>query len=139
MSRLLPANSPQRKRRVGDITTRYEAHIAPGFPVTLGGVAETLQVARDVDRTNWLTVARRYDKAVAEGFGDVPGLAFLQTTSNNRYTMTCNEALTIIEALTDWGIAAWDNWNRLKDAARDPAVTPTSEALEALDLEEGWP
>lgn len=107
--------------------------------MTLEGNAETLQVARDVDRTNWLVVARRYEKLVAQDLGDEFGLAFLQTTSNNRYLMTPNQALAIIEALTDWGLYAWFNWNRLKDAARDPAVTPDARALEALNLEEGWP
>ena len=139
MSRLVAANSPRRDRRVGDITRRYEAHIAPGFPVTLDGVAETLQVARDVDRTNWLTVYGICLEGIAAELGDVPDTIYLQTTSNRRYYMTFNEAAVIIRNLRQWGLDAWANWNRLKDAARDPAVTPTSEALEALDLEEGWP
>lgn len=139
MPRILPASSPLRARRLGDINTRYAAHIGPGYPVTLGGNAETLQVARDVDAINWLTVKSICDEGIAAELGDVPDLIFLQTTSNRRYTMSFNEALTIIKDLRAWGLASWANWNRLKDAARDPAVTPTAADLEALDLDEGWP
>ncbi len=64
---------------------------------------------------------------------------FLQTTSNAQYVMTFNEALAIIRDLRAWGLASWANWNRLKAAARDPAVTPYATDLEALNLEEGWP
>lgn len=139
MSRQLLATSPQRQRRIGDINRRYEAHVGAGFPVTLEGNAETLQVAREVDGINWLTVKGICEEGIAAGFGDEPGLMFLQTTSNRRYDMTFNEALAIIRDLRAWGLASWANWNRLKDAARDPAQTPNSEALEALNLDEGWP
>lgn len=139
MPRLLPASSPTRRFYLDKIAKRYAAHIDPGFPVTLEGNAETLQVARDVDAINWLTVKSICDEGVAEGNGDVPDLIFLQTTSNRRYTMSFNEALEIIRDLRTWGLLAWANWNRLKDAARDPAVTPTAADLEALNLDEGWP
>lgn len=139
MPRVLPASSPQRRGWVEKITRRYEAHINPGFPVTLEGNAETLQVARDVDRTNWLTVYGICLEGIAAELGDVPDLIFLQTTSNRRYDMTFNEAASIIRDLRAWNIASWANWNRLKDAARDPEQTPTAAALEALNLDEGWP
>lgn len=136
---MLSASSPQRARRIERINAEYERRQLIGFPVTLGGVEETLQVARDVDKTNWLTVYGICLEGAAIDLGDVPDLIFLQTTSNRKYYMSFNEAATIIRALRQWGLDAWANWNRLKDAARDPAQTPTSEALEALDLNEGWP
>jgi len=136
---LLPASSPLRTRRIQRINERYWAHVGAGYPVTLEGNAETLQIAREVDGINWLTVKGICEEGIAAGLGDEPGLMFLQTTANNRYYMTFNEALAIIRDLRSWGLASWSNWNRLKDAARDPAQTPTRKALEALDLEEGWP
>jgi hypothetical protein len=130
------ATPATRERTVSRINARYLAHLAVGYPVTLEGNAETLQVAREVDGINWLIVARRAEKAILAGLGDVPGLAFLQTTSNARYEMTCNEAVVLLDALEQWGIDAWDNWNRLKNLAR---AARFSADLEAIDLEEGWP
>jgi hypothetical protein len=68
--------------------------------------------------------------------GDEPGLIFLQTTSNARYVMTFNEALTIIRALRAWGLAAWANWNALKDLAR---AAENDTALRAIDVTAGYP
>lgn len=118
------------------INARYAAHVGPGFPVTLGGNAETLQTAREVDGINWLTVKGICEEGIAAGYGDEPGLVFLQTTSNQRYFMTFNEALAIIRDLRTWGLMSWANWNRLKDLVR----TATQRwQLDAIDLEEGWP
>jgi hypothetical protein len=134
--RELPATSPLRNRRVGQINARYLAHLAVGYPVTLEGNAETLQVAREVDGINWLTVKGICEEGILAGLGDEPGLMFLQATSNARYVMTFNEALAIIRDLRAWGLVAWANWNRLKDLARSARF---STDLEAIDLEEGWP
>jgi hypothetical protein len=135
----LPANSPTRERRIIDINARYAIHVGAGYPVTLEGNAETLQVAREVDGINWLTVKGICEEGIAAGYGDVPGLMFLQTTANRQYVMTLNEALAIIRDLRAWGLASWANWNRLKAAARDPEQTPTARDLEALNIDEGWP
>lgn len=124
------------ERKIGDINREYERRQLIGFPVTLEGKAETLQVARDVDRTNWLTVYGICLEGLAADLGDVPGLIFLQTTSNRRYVMSFNEALVIIRDLRAWGLAAWANWNALKDKARSVG---RREDLELIDLSEGWP
>ena len=123
-----------RPRKLLEINAAYEAFVAAGFPVTLGGNAETLQVARDVDRTNWLTVQGIALRQIAAGNGD--GETFVQATSNRRYVVTYTEQLAIIDALTAWGLAAWVNWNALKDAAR--AATTNAE-LQAIDPTEGYP
>lgn len=130
------ATPATRERKVGRINAVYERRQAVGYPVTLEGNSETLQVARERDGINWLTVKGIYEELVGAGLGDEPGLAFLQTTSNVRYYMTGNEALTIIRDLRAWGIASWANWNRLKDLARAARFAAD---LEAIDLEEGWP
>jgi hypothetical protein len=130
------ATPATRERTVSRINARYLAHLAVGFPVTLEGNAETLQVAREVDGINWLTVKGLCEEGILAGLGDEPGLMFLQATSNARYVMTFNEALAIIRDLRAWGLEAWANWNRLKDLAR---AARFSADLEAIDLEEGWP
>ncbi len=123
-------------RKLGEITAAYETFVAGGFPVTLEGNAETLQVSRDVDRTNWLTVYGICLEGIGVGAGDIPGLIFLQTTSNRRYFMSFNEALTIIRDLRAWGLAAWANWNALKDAAR---AAQGNDELRAIDPNAGYP
>lgn len=130
------ATPATRERKVLRINAVYERRQAHGFPVTLEGNAETLQVARERDGINWLTVKGICDEGIAQGQGDEPGLIFLQATSNNRYFMSFNEAASIIRDLRAWGIASWANWNRLKDLAR---AARFSAELEAIDPEEGWP
>jgi hypothetical protein len=56
-------------RKLLEINAAYEAFQAAGFPVTLEGNAETLQVARDVDRTNWLTVYGICLEGIGAGLG----------------------------------------------------------------------
>lgn len=125
------------KRRLGDVNAAYDDFLAVGFPVTLDGVAETLQVSRDVDRTNWLTLLGICDEAIAAGVGDLdidpPGI---RTTSNRNYIVTYSEAATMIRALRAWGLQAWANWGRLKDAVN---AAQSNAALAAVDMTEGWP
>lgn len=123
-------------RKLEEITAAYEQFLEDGFPVVLEGNAETLQVARDADRTNWLIVQSIALRQIAAGNGDEPGATFVQTTSNRRYAMTYAEQLAIIDALTAWGLAAWANWNALKTAAR---AAETNAALNAIDVTAGYP
>ena len=134
---MLKPNSPLIDRRILDIDARYTALLEIGFPVTLDGNAETLQVARDVDRTNWLTLLGICNEAIALGFGDLdidpPGI---RTTANNNYILTYDETATVIRNLRAWGLTAWANWGRMKDQAR---ACVHREDLDAIDLEAGWP
>lgn len=123
-------------RKLLEINAAYEAFLAAGYPVTLDGNAETLQVARDVDRTNWLTVYTICQEGIAAGAGDVPDLIAIQTTSNARYAMTFNEAIQIVRDLRQWSLEAWANWNVLKEAAR---TATTNDALHAIDPTAGYP
>jgi hypothetical protein len=135
--RSLSVGSPRRERRVLEIDAAYEARLSAGFPVTLEGNAETLQVARDIDRTNWLTLLGICDEAAGAGLGDFPIPApGLRCTSNLNYIVTFSEAAQIIRNLRAWAAAAQGNWWRLKDLARDAAHQAD---LDAIDLEEGWP
>lgn len=123
--------------KLAEIEAEYERRLAAGYPVTFEGNAETLQVARDVDRTNWLTMLGICDEARGAGFGSElmaePGF---QCTSNRRYRVTWDEAAGVIRALRQWNIDAWANWNRLKDLVRDAA---SRDEVYRIDLEEGWP
>ena len=103
-----------RRRKIAEITREYERRQEVGFPVTLDGNAETLQVSRDVDRTNWLTVYGLCLDGIGAGLGDAPDTIFIQTTSNARYYMTFNEAATKL-------FAKWKSANtpRLKAIAKD--------------------
>lgn len=120
-----------------EVNAAYDDFLAVGFPVTFEGVAETLQVARDVDRTNWLTLLGICDEAIALGAGDLdidpPGI---RTTSNRNYIVTYAEAATIIRALRAWGLQAWANWGRLKDLVREAESNRDLAAIER-ELAEG--
>lgn len=125
-----------RPRKLLEINAAYEAFVAAGFPVTLGGNAETLQVARDVDRTNWLVLQSRALRQIAAGNGDTPQTTFVQTTANRRYFMSYAEQLDLLDAMEAWSLAAWQNWNALKDAARAAA---SDDELRAIDVNAGYP
>ena len=127
------------ERRVMDIDARYAALLETGYPVVLGGVAETLQVARDVDRTNWLTLLGICNEAIAfapdmaDVMIDPPGI---RTTSNRNYLLTYGETAAMIRGLRAWGLMAWANWGRMKDEAR---AVVNRQDLDRIDLEAGWP
>lgn len=134
---MLSPASPLRDRMLERVNARYEAFLAVGFPITLQGNAETLQLGRDVDRTNWLTLLGICYEAIAAEFGDYPiPDPGIRTTSNTNYVVSFNEAAQIIRDLRTWGLAAWANWGRMKDEVR---TAPTRDALQSIDLEEGWP
>jgi len=119
-----------------EITAAYEAHLARGFPITMSGQDETLQVGRDVDRTNWLTFLGICDEAVAAGLGDQNAPFPVRCTSNTLYTVTYAEGAALVRDLRLWAASAQANWWALKDAA---SAADTAEALNAIDETQGWP
>lgn len=123
-------------RRIMEINAEYERRLNVGFPVTLGGVDETMQVARDVDWRNWLVFLGICDEAVSAGVGDQPAGLPIRTTSNRNYVVTYEEGAGIVRNLRTWGAQAQANWWALKDAAR---AAKTAQALNAIDITEGWP
>lgn len=125
-----------RERRVLRINARYEAFLAAGFPLA-DYPGETLQCRNELDRTNWLALKDICDEALAAELGDelipAPGI---RTTANTFIRPTYAATWAIMRDLRAWVLAAQANWWRLKDDAR---TLPTREAVEALDLEAGWP
>lgn len=126
-----------RARRLLEADAAYQAFLDSGFPVTFEGVGETLQVGRDSDKSNWLIFKGALDDAVAAGAPiDGPSPLPIRCTSNNSYQITLGGALQTISDMRAWGFAALANSWRLKDAIN---AAQTGEALNAVDLTEGWP
>jgi hypothetical protein len=136
MTKPLSPNSPWRDGKLDELDRIYAAHLDAGFPVTFEGVAETLQVSRDVDRTNWLSLLGMCDEAEKAGAGAQPIPLDIRCTSNRTYSLTYAAAGQTIRDLRAWCAVAMGNWWRLKDLIR---ACPTRDALNAIDLEEGWP
>lgn len=149
---MLNPSSPTRGRKVTvAITPAYEAFLAGGFPLA-DYPGETLQCRNELDRTNWMELRDLCRQAIiaeqdyyaennlpdpVDGWGagliTEPGI---RTTSNAYIRPSVAGTLTILAGISAWAFAAQANWWRLKDLARD--VT-TREALNAIDVSEGWP
>jgi len=126
-----------RQRRLEEADAAYQAHIDGGFPVTLSGIAETLQVGTVEQRSDWLIFKGAIDDAVGDGAQPADPVAVpIRTTSNNNYTVTFSEAQTMIANMRTWGFAARVNCWRLKDLI---SAATTGEQLNAVDLMQGWP
>lgn len=119
------------------VTARREAVFAGGFTPSQGTLAgHTLQVRDEADKINWLTSATSYSLAVVAGHGSVEGAIF-RTMDNDTVVLTYAEAVKVIaQDMAAWGqtIMQW-SW-ALKD--RIDAATDLA-ALEAIDIETGWP
>jgi len=119
------------------ITAKREEVFAAGFTPSIGQLAgHTLQVRNDQDKINWLTSAASYSAAVGTGHGAVPGATF-RTMANETVVVTFAEgAKVIVQDMAAWGQAimqrSWDLKDEI-DAASD------LDALEAIDIEVGWP
>lgn len=127
---------PYLARKLYDIDVAYQALLATGFPLTLDGIDETLQVARDVDRTNWLTFMGMCDEAVMAGAPDDLAAFPIRCTSNTNHAVTYAQGAQIVRDLRLWAGAAQANWWALKDAAR---AATTAQELRAVDPSQGWP
>ena len=128
-----------RAQKLAEEAKAFGDVMAQGFPVTLQGRAETLQVARDVDKINWSRLQYHCLRAQAAGAGGQPlsavGLLRLKTTSNAEYDLTVDETLAVLDQLERWTMAQmgkdWDVKRRL-----DAAFTP--EAVRAIDVAAEW-
>ena len=147
---MLSPSSPLRERTRERINARYEAFLAAGYPLA-DFAPETIQCRNELDRTNWIELRDMCRKAVADELAfyqamdlpipDVPGdyplpAPGIRCTSNNYIAPTVAQTLTILDLMRDWAKAAQENWWALKDAAQ---AAPTRDALQSIDLEEGWP
>lgn len=126
-----------RSRKRDEVNARYAVFLAGGMTVDFGQGPETLQCRNELDRTNWMELRDICREASAAGFGDAPiPEPGLRCTSNAFYRPTFDETLTLLAGLRQWALTGQANWWRLKDLVRD---CPTRDALNDIDLEEGWP
>ena len=123
-------------RRIMEIDAEYARRLAVGFPAILGGQPETLQVARDEDRTNWLTFKGLCDEGIASGLPDEEAPISIRTTANRNYAVTYSEGADLMRDMRTWAAAMMVNRWALKDAAH---AATTAEALNAVDITQGWP
>lgn len=150
---MMRPGSPLIDRRIETgIDPRYVAFLAVGYPPA-NHPGETLQCrAEGPDRTNWMELRDICRNAIAaekayyaannlpdpvSGWGSglitAPGI---RTTSNAYIRPSVAATLAILEALSTWALTAQANWWRMKDEAR---ACTTPDALEAINLETGWP
>lgn len=123
--------------RVVAAEAEYEARIAVGYPVTLGGNAETLQLRPNTeDRTNWLGVLVGAQAASALGNGSADYPTKIRTTSNAGYTITNDAAVALMFQLLGWAGEMFGARSAIKDAI---AAATDAEALAAIDVTAGYP
>jgi len=126
-----------RPRRLAEADAAYQAVLDGGFPQAFEGIDETLQVATETDRSNWLIFKGALDDAVTAGMPmDGPSPLPIRCTSNNTYDLPLQAAIQVISDMRAWGFAALANSWRLKDAIN---AALTGEELNAVDVSEGWP
>lgn len=135
MTTLRPS-SPLRARLLDRINKQYERQLEKGMALA-DYPGETIQCRNELDRTNWLGLKDICEEAVFAGFGDElipePGI---RCTSNAFIRPTFAYTLGLMRDVRTYALAAQANWWRLKDLAK---TVETWQALEAIDLEEGWP
>ena len=128
-----------RAQKLAQEAKAFAAVMERGFPVELKGQAETLQVARDVDKINWSRLQYHCQRAQAAGAGGqtltAVGLLRLRATSNSEYDLTVDETLEVLDRLERWTMANmgkdWDIKRRL-----EAAFTP--DAVRAIDVDQEW-
>lgn len=114
----------------------YQTNLAVGFPVTLGGNAETLQCRNEHDRTNWLGLLAGAQAGVAAGAGAANYPIKIRATSNAEYTVTNAEAVSLMFGILGWAGGVLAAYWAVKDAITEAGNTPT---LNAVDIEAGYP
>lgn len=118
------------------IDQRRDSAFEVGFTPSTGPLAgKTLQVRGDRDRTNWLTSQAAYSAAVAAGAGATVAAKF-RTETDETVLLSYSDGLAVLLDMAAWGAAVMNNSWTLKDDVRDALDLA---ALEAIDIEVGWP
>lgn len=108
----------------------YEAAFGQGFPVTIQGHAETLQM-RDKDQVNWLIFKDTCNEGLAVGADAVTVPQPIRCTSNAEYDVTFAEGAQIMRDMKVWGGTMMRQLWAKKDAIENAA---NRDALNAVDL-----
>lgn len=128
-----------RPRKLEEVNRAYEAFLQLGFPTAdFAGQPEpeTLQCRNELDRTNWIGLILKCQYAISLGAGELPIDPPIRCTSNRMYAPSYSDAAGRMFALLGLvGEAQANNW-RMKDLVQ---AAESGEALNAIDLTEGWP
>lgn len=132
----IPTLEERKAAKLAAINIRLDIILTGGFTVPFGAMTgKVLQTRNLEDRTNWLVSQASYSAAVAAGQGAVEGAKF-RTAENETFTLSYADGLAVLLAMSAWGAAAMDNSWSLKDAV---ALAEDETALDAIDIEAGWP
>jgi hypothetical protein len=128
-----------RATKSSSVDTKRDAILLGGFTVpsevSTALAGRVLQTRNETDRTAWLTSQAAYQAAVLNGQGATEGATF-RPEDNITTTVSYAEGLNILLAMAAWGAAIYGRSWDLKDAIADAA---DSAALDAIDIESGWP
>lgn len=133
-----PAELPAREAKLAALDERFAAVMAAGAPHDFGTLEDpdpqTLQVATEANRVDWLVFDSAAQKAIALGAGDQPCTPPLRTTSNANRSVTWAEGSAIVAQMTVWGMQQRARYWAVKDAIAAAA----EDELDAIDVDEGW-
>jgi hypothetical protein len=93
----------------------YEAVLGRGFPVTLDGIAETLQLRNDDDKINWLTFKDACQDMIDLGLGVATNPMPLRCTSNGQHFVTADAGKAMTQGLRTWAGAVMRRGWAIKD------------------------
>jgi hypothetical protein len=129
--------------KLAAVEAAYSRRFDRGAPHNFGTTAEPciehLQVSREVDKTNWLTLKDAIRDAFEEGLQDQPMMLPIRTTENINHPMTWAEGRAVVNtSIRSFGAlmmgALWT-----KKAQLAAAAAAGLDALQAFDPESGWP
>jgi hypothetical protein len=120
------------------LSAEYESRFSAGFPCTLDGVGETLQM-RDQDKTNWLTFKDACQDGIDDGHGAQTNPQPIRCTSNRLHVVTNDAGKALMKGARAWyGGTMYRQW-QLSDAIDTAERNSDAAAVDAIDVTIGWP
>lgn len=121
-----------------DVDARRDQAFAQGFTPAAGPLAgKTLACKTPEDRTNWLTRRGLWKDAQAAGGGAVVAAKF-RTVANENLTISIDDGLATLDALSQWGDDIYARSWVLKDSSDAAVDFAAFDAIRAT-LDTGWP
>lgn len=118
------------------VHAKRDTILAGGFTHDFGAHGVRVLQTRNVDdKIAWLTSQASYSTAVAAGAGAVMGASF-RPEDDETFTVSFQDGRDALLAMAAWGAAVYANSWSLKDAI---AAASDEAALDAIDIEAGWP
>lgn len=114
---------------------QHDQRFLAGFPLTIQGQAETLQM-RPEDLINWLVFKDSCQDAIDANQGNAQSMLPLRTTDNSEYVLTYNDGKKTMIAMRAYGAMLMRNHWLLKDAINR---AKSQAEVDAVDVSAGWP